>query len=62
MTSRMSCRCGYDFRTETDGELAAVLQWHLANEHPTQPVDDWLYEKPFPEDVGGRPGVQKSPP
>lgn len=48
MTTRMSCRCGYDFRTETEDELVAVTKWHLANEHPDERRDDWLYTRPHP--------------
>ena len=62
MTARMSCRCGYDFRTDTDEELAAVLDWHLSGEHPTQPAGSWLYAKAFPPDAGGPGRAQKSPP
>lgn len=46
MTARMSCRCGYDCRTESEDELVAVTNWHLAIEHPHQRRDDWLYTRP----------------
>jgi hypothetical protein len=40
---RISCACGYDFRTIDESELSAVTEWHLIDEHPGSRADELLH-------------------
>ena len=34
MAKRVNCVCGYSFEADTDDELWALAQKHLASDHP----------------------------